>query len=86
MPCLFEFQSTSIALAYHLFIIHTLKILPNSIFSIFLFYPLWCPIVSRLGNIILGIGYNSRSLPFWENERVLTTNLEISTNKDDIYI
>ena len=91
MPSLSEFQSTSIALAYHLFIILTSKILPNSIFSIFLFYPLWRPIVilhlvSRLGYITLGIGYNSRSLPLWESERVLTTNLEISTNKEDIYI
>ena len=91
MPCLSEFQSTNIALAYHLFIILTLKILPNSIFSIFLFYPLWHPIVilhlfSRLGFITLGIGYSSQSLPFWESESVLTTNLEISTNKEDIYI
>ena len=65
MPCLSEFQYTSIALAYHLFIILTLKILPNSIFSIFLFYPLWRPIVilhlvCRLGYITLGIGYNSQ--------------------------
>ena len=91
MPCLSEFQPTSIALAYHLFIILTLKILPNRIFSIFLFYPLWSPnvilhFVSRLGYITLGIGYNNRSLPFWESERVLTTNHEISTNKEDIYI
>ena len=59
--------------------------------SIFLFYPLWRPIiilhlVSSLGYIALGIGYNRQSLPFWESERVLTTNLEISTNKEDIYI
>ena len=84
-------QSTSIALAYHLFIILTLKILPNSIFSIFLFCPLWRPIiflhlVSRLGYITLGIGYNSQGLSFWESERVLATKLEISTNKEDIYI
>ena len=61
MPCLSEFQSTSIAIAYHLFIILTLKILPNSIFSIVLFYPLWHPIdilhlVSRLDFMTLGIG------------------------------
>ena len=71
-------QSTSIPLAYHLFIILTLKILPNSIFSIFLFCPLWHPIiflhfVSRLDYITLGIGYNSQSLSFWESERVLAT-------------
>ena len=69
----------------------TLKILLNIIFSIFLFCPLWHPIiflhlVSRLGYITLGIGYNSQSLSFWESERVLATNLEISTNKEDIYI
>ena len=84
-------QSTSIALAYHLFIILTLKILPNSILSIFLFRPLWRPViilhlVSRLGYITLGIGDNSQSLSFWESERVLTINLEISTNKEDIDI
>ena len=82
-------QSTSIPLAYHLFIILTLKILPNSIFSIFLFCPLWRPIiilhlVYSLANITLSIGYNSQSLPFWECERVLTSNLEISTNKENI--
>ena len=91
MLCLSEFQYTSNALSYHLFINLTLKILPNSIFSIFLFYPLWRNIVilhlvSRLGYITLGSGYNSQRLPFWESERVLTTNLEISTNKEDIYI
>ena len=62
MPCLsalhYNFQCTSIALAYHLFIILTLKILPNSIFSIF-FCPYWRPIiilhlVSKLGFITLG--------------------------------
>ena len=82
-------QSKSIPLVYHLFIILTLKILPNSIFSIFLFCPLWRPIiilhlVSSLGFITLSIGYNSQSLPFWESERLLTLNLEISTNKEDI--
>ena len=91
MPSLSEFQSTSIALAYHFFIILTLKILPNSFFSIFLFYPLWRPnvilhFVSRQCYITLGIGYNSQSLPLWESERVLTTNLEISINKEGIYI
>ena len=60
-------------------------------FSVFLFYPLWHPIiilhlVSSLGYITQGIGYNRKSLPFWESERGLTTNLEISTNKEDIYI
>ena len=60
-------------------------------FSIFLFYPLWRPIiilhlVSSLGYITLGIGYNRQILPFLESERGLTTNLEISTNKEDIYI
>ena len=59
--------------------------------SIFLFYPLWRPIiilhlVSNLGYITLGIGNNRQSLPFRESERGLTTNLEISTNKQDIYI
>ena len=79
------------SLTYHLFIILTLKILQNSIFSIFLFFPLWRPIiilhlVSRLSYITLGIDYNSQSLPFWESERVLyvTINLEISANKLDI--
>ena len=53
----------------------TLKILPNSIFSIFLFCSLWRPIitlhlVSSLGNITLSIGYNIQSLPFWESGRV----------------
>ena len=56
-------QSTSIVLANHLFVILNLKILPNSIFSIFsifLFCPLWRPIiilrlVSRLGYITLGV-------------------------------
>ena len=91
MPYLSEIQSTSIALAYQLFIILTLKILPNSIFFIFLFYLLWRPIVilhlvAKLSYITLGIGYNSQRLPFWESERVLTINLEISTNKEDIYI
>ena len=38
------------------------------------------------GNITLGISYSSKCLPFWESERVLTTNLEISTNKEVIYI
>ena len=60
-------------------------------FSIFLFYPLWRPIiilhlVSSLGYITLGIGYNRQILQFLESERGLTTNLEISTNKEDIYI
>ena len=84
-------QSSSIALIYHLFIILTLKSLPNSIFSIFLFCLLWrhvifLHLVSRLGYITPGIGYNSQGLSFWESERVLATNLEISTNKEDIYI
>ena len=70
MPCLAEFQSISITLAYHLFIILTLKILPN---SIFVFYPRRRPIVilhlvSNLGYITLGIGYNRQSLPFSEKE------------------
>ena len=83
-------QSTSIPLKYHLFVILTLKILPNSIFSIFLFCPLWRPIiilhfVSSMGYITLSIGYNSQSLSFWESEGALTSNLEISTNKKDIY-
>ena len=74
MPCLSEFQSTSIALAYYLFIILTWKIFPNSIVTICLFYPLWRPIVilhlvSSLGYITQGIGYNSQSLPFWESEK-----------------
>ena len=53
-------------------------------FSISLLCPIWRPIliihiVSKLGYITLGIGYNSQSLPFWKNERGLTTDLEIST-------
>ena len=79
-------QSISIALAYHLFIILTLKILPNIIFSIFLFCPLWRPIIILHLVSRLGIGYNSQSLSFWESQRILTTNLKISTNKEDIYI
>ena len=66
-------QSTSIPLAYHLFIILTLKILPNSIFSIFLFCPLWHPIiilhlVSSLGYITLSTGYNSQSIVLGERK------------------
>ena len=68
----------------------SLKFFKIAFFSIFLFCPLWCPIiilnlVSRLSYVTLGIGYNSHSLLFWESERVLITNLEISTNKVDIY-
>ena len=91
MPCLSELHYNSIY-KYRIsisFIYYSN--LENSIFSSFLFCPLWRPIiilrlVSRLGYITLGIGYNSQSLSFWESERVLTTNLEISTNKEDIYI
>ena len=69
-----------------------MKILQTTpVFSIFLFCPLWRPktilhLVSRLGYITQGIIYNSLSLPFWESESVLITNLEICTNKKDIYI
>ena len=85
MPCLSELHYNSIykyRVSILLFIILTLKILPNSIFSIFLFCPLWRPIiflhlVSRPGYITLGISYNSQSLSFWESKRVLATNLRI---------
>ena len=53
-------QSTSIALAYHLFIILTLKILPNSIFSIFLFCPLWRPII--IPYLVYRLGYTKSAI------------------------
>ena len=73
MPCLSEFQYANMQVP----------------FLDFHIYPLWRPIVIFhlwLGYITLGIGYNSQILPFWESERVLTTNLEISTNKENMYI
>ena len=92
MPCLSELHynsiykyPVSISFIYYSNFEHSSK----SIFSIFIFCPLWRPIiilhlVSSLDYITLSIGYNSQSLPFWESEKVLTSNLEISNNKEDI--
>ena len=67
MPCLSELHCNSIY-KYRVIISLTLKILPNSIFSIFLFCPLWRPIIILHLVSRLGIDYNSQSLSFWESE------------------
>ena len=92
MPCLSELHYNSIykyPVSISFIYYSNFENSSKSIFSIFLFYPLWCPIIilhlgSSLGYITLSIGYNIQSLPFWESERVLTSNLEISTSKADI--
>ena len=82
MPCLSELHYNSIykyPVGISFIYYSNLKILPNSIFSIFLFCPLWRPIiilhlVSSLGYITLSIGYNIQSKKISNDQELIQSD------------
>ena len=78
-------QSTSIALAYHYY-----SNFENSSKYHFLDFLILSPLAPHYNSppcLQAGLYHpGCQSLTFWESERVLTTNLEISTHTEDIYI